>query len=497
MNGDLPDKRKLDVAFVAGFVWTAGGKWASQLVTWISVVVTARLLSPSDFGLMEMAGVSVTLANLLAEFGIGAAVLQMRELDRRVLSQMNTAAVLFSAVACAASFAVAPLLAGFFRSEPLRVLIGVNSLGLLLVALQTVPAGLLQREMDYRRLSIGEAAQAVVQAAGTIVCAVAGLGYWSFVIGAGAGRMVAAGLTMYWQPVPFALPRWRDVARPLRFGIEIALARVAAAASSQADAVVIGRVFGESALGGYRLAMTLASAPAERIGTLIMRVTGPLFARIQHERDLLRRYFTIISEVLALALFPCVFGLAAVAPDVIAVVLGPQWESAAVPLQWLAVFMAFRSLASLVQQVMASLRDTGFLMWMSVLNCVVMPAAFVAASWWGTGAVAASWIVLSPVTLLPYGVRLFRAIDCPFRQYVHVLMPSLAGSAAMILAVWAVGRFLPPGVAPVWRLGIQVAAGGAVYGAVLLGPYRQRVLHYVRFFLNLRKRHGVPAGAER
>src|SRR5205085_12420861 len=119
--------RKLDVAFVGGLAWTAGAKWVTQLVSWVAVLVAARLLSPADFGMVEMAGFVVVLTNVLAEFGLGTTVLQMRELDRSILAQLNTVSFLFSTIAFGFSVALTPLIAAFFRTEQLKLLMIVNS----------------------------------------------------------------------------------------------------------------------------------------------------------------------------------------------------------------------------------------------------------------------------------------------------------------------------------------------------------------------------------
>ena len=80
-DGSRVETRKLDHALVGGFAWTAGAKWLSQLVAWPAVLINAKLLSPGDFGLNEMAGFYFIVTIVMAEFGIGMAVLQMRELD--------------------------------------------------------------------------------------------------------------------------------------------------------------------------------------------------------------------------------------------------------------------------------------------------------------------------------------------------------------------------------------------------------------------------------
>jgi O-antigen/teichoic acid export membrane protein len=397
---------------VGGLAWTAGAKWVTQLVTWLSVLIAARLLSPADFGMVEMAGFVGLLTNVLAEFGIGTAVLHIRAVAWRAFAQLNPISLVFSTIAFAASVATAPLIAAFFRSDQLQILIIVNSLGFFITAVQAVPQGLLQRDMDYRRLSLAEAVQGIVQAVVTVGAALAGLGYWSLLAGPMAGKGMAAALTAFWKPVPFALPRWKEIAGPMRFGLEVALTRVAWAAYSQADGVIVGRMLGQSSLGMYRLAISLAGAPADKIGMLIMRVAGPLFARVQEDHRLVRRYFLFLSDALALSVFPLVFGLALVAPEAVAVILCPKWAGAVVPIQWIAVFTTLRTLNALMNQVLTSLRFTTFLMWMSIFSFVAMPVSFFVAAHWGTNAVAATWIIMEPVTILTPAVKLFRSIHC-------------------------------------------------------------------------------------
>lgn len=492
-----PHHRHLDKAFAGGLAWTVGAKGVTQAVTWLSLVIAARLLSLSDFGIVEMAGVVANLTNLLAEFGMGTAVMQMRELDRPALRQLNTISLTCCTVAFLGIAVVAPLVADFFRSPQLRLLVIVNSLGFFVTGVQAVPMGLLQRDMDYRRLSLAEAIQVIIQAVVTVGGALAGMGYWALVAGPLAGKGVSAALTAYWRPVGFGWPRWKDVAAPLRFGVEISLNRIAVTAYSQADTIIVGRMLGQAPLGAYRLAVSLAAAPADKIALLLMRVTGPLFARIQTDFGLVRRYFLFISDALALSVFPLVLGLAVVAPEMVRVVLGPRWDLAVVPLEWLAVFMTIRTLNGLMSQVLISLRFTTFSLWISLITFVIMPTSFFVAAHWGINAVAAAWLIMAPATMLPPAVKLFRTIHCSVREYFAVLIPPTVGSAAMLCVVLGLRQWVvPAGWPPAWKLVLEVMAGGAVYGGILLGFYRPLVMRYVQFLMRMRKDRGETMAIE-
>jgi len=486
LNIESEERQKLDRSFVGGLAWTAGAKSVTQLVTWASVLIAAKLLSPSDFGAVELAGFVTVLTNVLAEFGIGSAVLQMRDLDRRTLAQLNSVSLIFSTIAFIASCAITPLVAAFFRTDQLIPLMIVNNMAYFITGFQAVPMGLLERDMDYRKMSLSESASGIVQSVVTVGCALAGMGYWSLLAGPMAGKATTAGLIVFWKPLPFAVPRRAEVASAMHFGFKIALSRLAWTAYSQADTIIIGRVLGQSALGAYRMAISIASLPSDRISMMIMRVTGPLFARVQSDLILLRRYFLFISDALALVNFPLAFGLIVVAPDIVTI-LGPQWKAAIVPMQWLAAYMVLRTLSTLISQILISLHFASFTMWMSFFTVAVMPAAFYVAAHKDAGTVAMTWLLMSPVILLPPAVKLLRALSCSFREYLAVLSPAIIASAAMTLGVWAERQWLIPDTYPaVWRLMIQMITGGIIYGGILLLFYRPLMMRYFHFAMRLR-----------
>jgi PST family polysaccharide transporter len=485
------EQRKLDVRFAGGLAWTAGAKWATQILTWGSTVAVARILFPADVGIAEIAGIFFSITNVLAEFGIGTAVLHMPELDRKTLGELH----LFSMLLCTGIFILAvlasPLLALFFRSDHV-LFFAANNIAFLVTGIQAVPFGLLQRDMDYKKLSLIDASTSLAQATVTVLTALAGWGYWSLWAGGSAGKIAATVLMCYWKPVPFAWPRWADIRRPVEMGRHVAIGRVTSAACGMADAIIVGRFLGASALGTYRMAMNLASAPAEKISSLIMRTASPLFANVMDDVPLVQRYYLIITEFLGLSVMPLMLGLVLVAPQAVLVVLGPKWVGATAPLQWLGLFMIVRVLGILAEQVLVSQRLTRFTMRISLVNFAVMIAAFiVAARWKGSAGVAAAWILLSPITIFPLLIILLRKIRLPVRQYAAALLPAMAGSAVMGLALWILNRQLAS-VSPRVSLPLLVVAGGAVYAGFILALFRGRIVRYTNFLSNLRRGKESP-----
>lgn len=481
-------KRDLDVRLAGGVAWTAGAKWITQVFSWASLVIVARKLSPADYGIAEMAGLFFALTNILAEFGVGNAVLHMPELEESALDQLHAFSLILCTGVYLLSVAASPLVARFFHNEKLIPLLAVNNLSFFITGFQAVPLGLLQRDMDYRRLSISEAVMYLVQAVVTVAAALLGLGYWSLVLGVLLGKGTNAVLVSVWKPLFFRYPRWKDIRAPLEFGRQAAIGGLAWSAYIHSDGIVVGRMLGDSTLGIYRMAMNLASAPAEKISMLIMRTAGPLFANLQSDMALARRYFLILSDTLSLVVVPAMVGLILVAPEAIRVVLGAKWLPAATPMAWLAVYMIVTTMNTLIGQVLVSQRQTQFTMRMSLLNCVVMPVALVAGAYWrGMSGAAAAWVIASPVTVVPMSIKLFKRIELGWGDFFLSLWPILASAAVMGIALAGVRSSISPLDWPLAaKLAIEVAAGAAFYLLVFVVFFREKLARYFRFLTSLR-----------
>ncbi len=482
------ERKSLQKKIVGGLAWTAAAKWISQMVSWPSTIVAARLLSPGDYGIVEMAGVYFIVANVMAEFGIGMAVLQLRELAADVVAQIATIATLFGLLGVALSFAAAPVLAWFFHAPQLHSVVQVASFTFILTGLESVPLALLQKDLDYRRLSVVESTQALTTALCTIVSAYSGLGYWSLIIGNLGGRSAAVAVLFYWKPTRFHMPNWAQVAQPLKFGMEIATQRIAGSIMSLADSIVVGRTLGQTNVGAYRIATNLAYTPVEKVGTMLMRVTGPLFARIQADKELTARYFLLLTEGLTMILFPLAFGLALVAPDAVHTLLGAtKWNATIEPLRWIAVYAGIRALSYLNGQILTAQRQTRWAMRNAVIGFVVMPGAFWIASRWGVGAVALTWLVMSPLNVFAGTFQAVHAVGCGVRAYLNALLPSVAGSASMTVAV-LLAKSLPvaASLGPKGHLLIEAGLGAAGYLLVLLIFFRARVMQYFDLLRRLR-----------
>jgi len=454
-------------------------KWVVQLVSWAATFVIARLLTPSDYGLIGMAAVYLTLMTLLSEFGIGTVVVAFTDFDDAKLAELNTLSLLFGASAFMISCLVAGPIGWFFKSPELVAVVLVMSLNFVIMAFRTVPQSLLQKRLAFRRLALIEGAQSLVLAGATLALALAGFRYWALVGGVIASGLVSTALLTWSVRPSYRWPRWGAMRRTLTFSGEILVSRLAWYVYSDSDFFVAGKLLGKAALGAYTLAWNLAYVPMEKITTLVNSVTPGIFSASQKDVAELRRYVLLITEGLSFITFPATIGLGLVAKDLVPVVVGEQWRSAILPLQLLCISAGLRSVTPVLAQILIVAKDTRYLMWRTLFAALILPPGFVMAARWGTAGLAGAWLIVYPVIVaFPMWRRAFQRLDLPVRRYFAALQPATEGCLLMAGTVWLSREFLFAGLPALARLLLLVAIGALSYACVLLLRWRSKIVDF-------------------
>ena len=478
----MADLRNLDTVFVRGVAWTATVKWITQLLTWGTTVVVARLLVPSDYGLIGMATIYIDLIVLFSEFGIGTTIVTIRDLSEDQISQLNTTALFLGFLGFLVSASAAIPLGKFYRAPNLPLVVVVLSGGFVASGFRTVPYSLLQKELRFKLLAVIEGAQGIVQALVTLILAFLGFGYWALVLGILSFTLTSTGLVLIRRRHSYALPKYASIRKAIHYSRHILIGRLCWASYTDSDFIIAGRVLGEAPLGAYTLAWTLAHAPIEKLTTLINRVAPSVFATIQTDPRALRRYIRNITGGMALIIFPATVGLALVAPEFVPLVLGSKWSGVVAPLELLALHALIRSNVILLTPLLNVIGEERLVMWNSVVGLFVLPASFFIGSRWGTVGIAAGWVVIYPMIQFPLFVRMFRRIHLPGSEYLRALWPAISGCAAMTISIEVV-KSISREVWPLYsRLSLEIFIGVVTYGMVLVVFHRDR-LQVIRQFI--------------
>jgi len=454
--------------------WTAGARLVSQLCTWAITLVVIRLLTPADYGLLAMASIALGFVTLIADGGLGPALVQRPTLSERELSQGFGIVLVVHFAMAAALVAAAPLIARFFEEPRLVLIVRALSLQIVMAAFAVIPEALLQRRFEFQNRSLLDLGATIAGSLLTLVLALAGYGVWALVLGSlttQALRSAGMNFLARWIGKPeFSLAGARAL---LTVGGQTSLGRVIWFFFIQADALIAGRWLGKEALGFYTVAMHLASLPNTRITALINQVAFPAFSRMQSDLSWVAANTLLGVRVLSIVSFPILWGISSVAPEVVEVVLGPSWASSTIPLQVLGLVMPLRLVSTFVPNAVQGLGRFDVALNNIVVAFVVMVPAFAIGVQWGLVGLSLAWLFGTPVMFL-LNMRQNMAV---LQTRVGSLLAGMGRPAVAGLVMYGtvaacrtttVAEF----AAPV-RLGLLILVGTLAYVATTLALNRQ------------------------
>jgi len=482
------DRAALDRELVTGIAWTAVLRWSAHIISWIATALAARLLVPADYGIMSMAMLAVGLVRMVDDIGLDAVLVQDRAIGGDSQARLAGLAILIGAIASAIMALLARPIAAFFREPEVALVLGLLGTLTMIEALQVIPRAALQRSLQYARLAWAQFIQVVVTQSVLLTGAYLGWSYWALVSSTLAGAAAVTMLLIAWHPYAVRWPR--DLMRltvPLLQGGRILLARVAWYVYSSADQTIVGRLLGKEALGAYSFATTFSTTISLEISSVVIRVVPGVFSSVQDRREELRRYFLILTELLAYLTLPVSFGMAVTADLVVRIVLGPQWHAVITPFQVLCFYAAFYSCQVLNAHVLLWTGQFRANMWLNLLAALALPIAFYIGARQGLPGVAWAWVIAFPLVNVPAFVIAFETVGIGLRAWVNAIWPALGASLVMYGAVLGLRSALPDAMPAPLEAVLSVGAGGLVYAAVLFGFFRRRVLAAVDFLRLIRR----------
>lgn len=305
-------------------------------------IVLARLLDPKEFGVYAAAAAIAAVIASFQAFGLGNFVVREPALDKRLLRTVFTVNGLLALTVGVALGLLSFLPINVMQQAGIGQLLRLLALVPIIGAIELVPSALLQRDMQFGRLSVVTLSRAIANAVVSILLAYRGYSYlsigWGTVAGAAAAAVVANAVVRERAFVGFALAEWRRV---LSFGGNmLAIAGVTSLSTRIAD-IILAAILGLRDLGLFARAASVNSMLWDNVHLILARVLFSDLAKLQREGGSLRfRYLTIMRFVTA-ALWPAFAGLAVLAGPVVNLLYGPRWIAAADPLSLLAISSMF------------------------------------------------------------------------------------------------------------------------------------------------------------
>jgi O-antigen/teichoic acid export membrane protein len=452
-----------------------------------ALMILARLLDPKDFGLVGMVMAFTGVLTLFRDFGLSTATVQRAEVTNEQLSTLFWINILVGAVLTLSLSLMAPIVVRFYHEPRLFWVTIALSTGFLINAAGVQHSALLQRQMRFTALALIQIVALVVSTAVGIGAALAGYGYWSLVamsVGLPLISTIAFWVATSWIP---GKPRTGvGVRSMMHFGGGVTIIGVIVYVAYNLDKVLLGRFWGAEALGIYGRSFQIINIPTDNLNSAVGEVAFAALSRVQDDPFRLRNYFLKgYSLVLAMTV-PMTCVIAIFPQDLIRVILGPKWNSAATILQLLAptilIFAIINPLGWLLYALGMIKRSVQIA---SVLAPVVI-TGYALGLHYGPKGIALGFSIAMTLWALPHIAWGVHGTPISFGDVMKVMVkPLLSGTVAVLVAL--VVQHLCSHWMPIPRLLVGVTILLGVYVGMLFYGMGQKSF-YVDLVKGLIKR---------
>lgn len=475
---------------IRGGALTLTSQGTQFVIQSVSTVVLARLLTPSDFGLVAMVTAITGLGQAFADLGLSEATIQRKEITHDQISVLFWVNVAIGFGLMAMTAASAPVLAKFYRDPRLVYVTLWLSLTFLIGGLRVQPDALLKRQMRFNAIAVRDIAASVAGVTVGIVMALRGFGYWALVavpVVLSSTVMVLSWLFVKWRP---GLPRRNTGARSLvAFGGNVAASYLLFTIDRSADNIMIGRHWGAGPLGLYSRAYNLLMLPVNQMSLPAGSVVITAFSRLQGDLERFARYYLRTANLMMWISAPLFGFLFVAAHPVVILILGRQWGEAAPVFQILAISGPAQLILNLTVWLFISKGQSGLLLKVFLIISPIIIGAYAIGLPFGIRGVALTGS-LAVIVVLPWMLNLaFRDLRLTLRNMGRALVCPISVSLAAVAVSETVWHFTEvQGIlASIFVVVCSFAA--ACLLAVLIPPVR-REMFALKTLLNELRRSG-------
>ena len=419
---------------VNGVVWSSIDRFTSQGISFVFSMLIARMLMPSDYGVIAMLGIFMAVSGCFIDSGFGTAL--VRKLDRTetdfstVFYFNNVVAILFYGLLWLAS----PYIADFYDLPLLEDVTKVVGLNLIVGTLGAIQRTKLSIAIDFKTRAKISVITTVFTGVVGLYLAYKGYGVWALVFqGLSSNILRTLLLWGYVKWRPQWVFSWKSFREMFSFGSKMLASGLLDTIYNNIYTIVIGKCFNSSALGVYSRADGLAQFPSSNITGVLQNVTFPVLSSIQNDEERLAVGYKKLLRLSAFIIFPLMVGLAAVADPFIRLALTDKWEGAIYYLQILCFAMMWYPIHAINLNLLMATGHSDYFLKLEVIKkiqgviilCATIPLGLVAMCY---GRIVSSLISLVWNTYYTKKLIGYGYIQ-QMKDFTHILLHSLVMGA--------------------------------------------------------------------
>lgn len=472
--GELKDKA------ISGVKWNAIGRFSTQGVNFIIGLVLARMLAPSDYGVVGMVGIFFAIAQTFIDSGFGSALIRKNDCTDTDYSTAFYFNIVVGLVCCILLCVASPFIANFFNTPILKDLIKVMSINMFIGSFAIVHTSKLTHSVDFKSQSIVNLLTAVLSGISGILMAYSGMGVWSLVcqhLISTTLRVIFLMIVTKWYPKrKYSIESLKYL---LGFGGKLLIASLLHTIYSNLTTFIIGKFYTPNDLGFYTRGQSLASFPSTNVASIIQSVTYPILAKMQDDDEYLIQAYRKLISMTSMLIFFGMLLLASLAKPLIMLLLTDKWQGAIIYLQVFCLTYMFDHLCSLNLNILYVKGYSNLALRLEVIKKSISITMIVIAIRMGVIAICIAGAIYTQIAVVINTYYTGKLFNLGYVKQVKDFIKYLFYSLCSVLPAFVITFFDIP-------YSIQIIMGGVLACGIYYGLLRKDT-YFMEFFSLLKK----------
>lgn len=418
-----------------GFLWSGIGTFVTQVMNMLFGIIIARILMPEDYGIVGLLIVFSSIATALQESGLTQALINKKDCQQEDYNAVFWFGFLMSITLYGILFFSTPWIARFYHIPELTTLGRIAFLGFVFSSLGIVPYAILLKTIQSKKTALVYFSANVLAGIGGIIMALCGMAYWGLVlqsIGMIFIRTVLVWIMAGWKP------SWNLNLRPViplwKFGVNILLTNICGHIANNLMTIFLGRFFSKTEVGYYNQANKWNTMANISLVSMANNIAQPVFVQADDEEERSRRVLRKMTRFMAFISFPCMFGLALIAPEFIIITITEKWVNAIPLLQILCISGAFYPLSVVFSNFILSRGKSKITLYSVICQLIVQLSVVYLFRKTNILYMTMAYALVYPIWLLVWQLLVRREIHLRLSDMIKDVLPFCLIAATVMIA---------------------------------------------------------------
>ena len=332
----------------SAFVWSAINSIGNKAISLLLMVALAKLLGPSEYGLIAMLTVFIAVANVFIDSGLNSALIRKLNRNEKDYSTVFIFSLAVAVFLYILLYLSSPLIASFYDQIELISLTRVISLTIIINVFATIPRTILCIKLDFKKQAKSNLIGLVISGFFALILANKGFGAWALVsqqLILVTVNVVLLNIFSPWRPTEkFCRYSFEEL---FGFSYKLLLSGLIDTIYDNSYALIIGKSYNATQLGVFNQAKMLSMLPATTIIGVIQQVTYPIFSAENSDKNSFHSIYMKTLKLTIMIVTPVMFGLCIVAQPLVNLALGPEWKDVAPLISILTIAYVFYPISAI------------------------------------------------------------------------------------------------------------------------------------------------------